>query len=81
LLQGLPSRIRWVIRNWHGKCVELLEENRIRVVTVKKPRLHFKVVIIDDEILYIGSNNPLSVVTVDLLVEKSINSGQQPGET
>jgi len=64
LLQGLPSKIRWVIRNWHGKCVELLEENGIRVATVKEPRLHFKVVIIDDEILYIGSINPLSVVTV-----------------
>jgi len=49
---------------WHRKCVELLEENGIRVVTVKEPRLHFKAVIIDDEILYIGSINPLSVVTV-----------------
>jgi len=27
---------------WHGKCVELLEENGIRVVTVKEPRLHLK---------------------------------------
>lgn len=48
----------------HRKCIELLEENGIRVVTVKEPRLHFKAVIIDDEILYIGSINPLSVVTV-----------------
>jgi len=49
---------------WHRKCIELLEGNRIRVVTVKEPRLHFKAVIIDDEIIYVGSINPLSVITV-----------------
>jgi len=49
---------------WHRKCIELLEKNGVRVVTVKEPRLHFKAVIIDDEVIYIGSINPLSVITV-----------------
>ncbi len=34
---------------WHRKCIELLEDNHIKVVTVKEPRLHFKAVIIDNE--------------------------------
>jgi len=49
---------------WHRKCIELLEGSKIKVVTVKEPKLHFKAVIIDDEIIYIGSINPLSIITV-----------------
>ena len=49
---------------WHRKCIELLKDSRIKVVTVKEPRLHFKAVIIDNEIIYLGSINPLSVLTV-----------------
>mgnify|MGYP000114829958 CR=1 FL=1 len=49
---------------WHRKCIELLKDSHIKVVTVKEPRLHFKAVIIDNEIIYLGSINPLSVLTV-----------------
>jgi len=49
---------------WHRKCIELLEGSKIKVVTVKEPKLHFKAVIIDDEMIYIGSINPLSIITV-----------------
>ncbi len=49
---------------WHEKCIELLKDNHIKVVTVKEPRLHFKAVIIDNEIIYLGSINTLSVLTV-----------------
>ncbi len=48
---------------WHNRCIELLENKNIMVVTVEEPRLHFKAVIIDNEIIYLGSINPLSVLT------------------
>jgi len=47
----------------HEKCIEALEKAGIRVVTVKEPTLHFKAVIIDNEIIYLGSINPLSILT------------------
>jgi len=49
---------------WHRRCIELLKNNNIKVVTVKEPRLHFKAVIIDNVVIYLGSINPLSVLTV-----------------
>ena len=36
---------------------------------ILRERLHFKAVIIDDEILYVGSINPLSVMMVTYLPE------------
>ena len=47
----------------HKKCIEALRDVGIRVVTVKEPTLHFKAVIIDNEIIYLGSINPLSILT------------------
>ncbi len=47
----------------HEKCIEALKNVGIRVVTVKEPTLHFKAVIIDNEIIYLGSINPLSILT------------------
>jgi len=51
----------------HKECIELLEENKINVF--EKERLHFKAVIIDDEILYVGSINSLSIVLEEYLPE------------
>ena len=47
----------------HEKCIEVLKEAGLKVVAVKEPTLHFKAVIIDNEIIYLGSINPLSVLT------------------
>jgi hypothetical protein len=47
----------------HEKCIEVLRDNGVRVVTVRRPTLHFKAVIVDDEIVYLGSINPLSILT------------------
>ena len=47
----------------HEKCIETLKKANIRVITVKEPTLHFKAVIIDNEIIYLGSINPLSILT------------------
>ena len=47
----------------HKKCIEAPEEAGLKVVTVKEPTLHFKAVIIDNKIIYLGSINPLSVLT------------------
>jgi hypothetical protein len=49
----------------HEKCIQLLKDNGIKVFS--KEKLHFKAVIIDDEILYVGSINPLSVITINAL--------------
>ena len=46
----------------HGMCIEILEKCHVKVV--KKPKFHFKAVIIDDSIIYLGSINPLQIVTV-----------------
>jgi len=46
----------------HETCIRLLEGKGIKVI--RKPRFHFKAVIIDDSIIYIGSINPLQVITV-----------------
>jgi hypothetical protein len=46
----------------HGGCIKILKENKIKVV--EKPRFHFKSVIIDESIIYVGSINPLQIVTV-----------------
>jgi len=47
----------------HEECIEALEKTGFRVVTVEEPTLHFKAVIIDNEIIYLGSINPLSILT------------------
>ena len=52
-------------RKSHEDCVNLLSESGIGVFQMKK--LHFKAVIIDDEILYLGSINVLSVMPIDYL--------------
>ncbi len=49
----------------HVKCIEKLKEAGMEVIEVR--RLHFKSVIIDGEVVYIGSINPLSVVDVELI--------------
>ena len=46
----------------HKECIEILRENGVRVFEQEK--LHFKSVMIDDTIIYLGSINPLSVITV-----------------
>jgi len=46
----------------HDSCVRILRNNGIKVV--ERPKFHFKAVIIDDSIIYVGSINPLQVVTV-----------------
>jgi len=43
----------------HRNAIEELKKARMKVVEVDA--LHFKAVIIDDEILYLGSINPLSI--------------------
>lgn len=48
----------------HRKCIEILKESGMKVVTVEEPRLHFKAVIIDNEVIYLGSINPLSILTL-----------------
>jgi len=47
----------------HEDCIETLRKTGLKVVTVKEPTLHFKAVIIDNEIIYLGSINPLSILT------------------
>ena len=44
----------------HGKAINLLEKAGIKVVEVDA--LHFKAIIIDDETLYLGSINTLSML-------------------
>jgi len=44
----------------HGDAINLLKEAGIKIVEVDA--LHFKAVIVDDEILYLGSINPLSIL-------------------
>ena len=46
----------------HEKYIKILEEAGIRVAV--ESRLHFKAAIIDNEIIYLGSINPLSVLTI-----------------
>jgi hypothetical protein len=46
----------------HETCINMLENCGIKVIP--KPRFHFKAVIIDDSIIYIGSINPLQIITV-----------------
>ncbi len=48
----------------HEECIKMLENSGIKVVVVKEPRLHFKAVIIDNRIIYLGSINPLSILTI-----------------
>ena len=47
----------------HKNCIDILQKAGIKVVPVKEPTLHFKAVIIDNEIIYLGSINPLSILT------------------
>lgn len=47
----------------HEVCIKMLEERGFKVF--KLPKLHFKSVIIDNSIIYLGSINPLSIVTVN----------------
>uniref|UniRef100_A0A7C4S5I5 PLD phosphodiesterase domain-containing protein n=2 Tax=Archaeoglobaceae TaxID=2232 RepID=A0A7C4S5I5_9EURY len=46
----------------HRECIEMLEKAGVKVV--EKSRFHFKAVIIDDSTIYIGSINPLQIVTL-----------------
>jgi len=46
----------------HRECIEALK--RIGVKVVEMSRFHFKAVIIDDSIIYVGSINPLYIVTL-----------------
>ena len=46
----------------HKRCIGVLKNTGIRAVTEAK--LHFKAVIIDCEIIYLDSINPLSVIIV-----------------
>lgn len=45
----------------HESCIQMLRE---KMKVFEQPKLHFKSVIIDDSIIYLGSINPLSIVTV-----------------
>ena len=47
----------------HVKCIEKLKEAGMEIIEIH--RLHFKSVIIDGEIIYIGSINPLSIIDVN----------------
>jgi len=53
----------------HQLCIRLLrgKDNKIEVEEIEK--LHFKGIFIDHSIVYIGSINPLSVVTVSSIPE------------
>jgi len=46
----------------HEKCMKMLEDVGVKVAMESK--LHFKAAIIDNEIIYLGSINPLSIITV-----------------
>jgi len=46
----------------HRECIEILRNRGVKVV--EKPRFHFKAAIVDDSIIYLGSINPLQMVTV-----------------
>ena len=46
----------------HEECIKVLKNAGIKVAVESK--LHFKAAIIDNEIIYLGSINPLSVVTI-----------------
>ena len=46
----------------HRECIEILRKRGVKVV--EKPRFHFKAAIVDDSIIYLGSINPLQMVTV-----------------
>lgn len=47
----------------HSEAIKTLRDAGVKVVEVEA--LHFKAVIIDDEILYLGSINPLSILPVE----------------
>ena len=46
----------------HRLCIDMLSKCGVKVI--ERPRFHFKAVIIDDSIIYIGSINPLQIITV-----------------
>lgn len=48
--------------NEHEKCIKMLEDTGVKVTV--ESRLHFKAVIIDNEVIYLGSINPLSIITI-----------------
>lgn len=47
----------------HGNAISLLKNTGIKVMEIDA--LHFKAVIVDNEILYLGSINPLSITPVE----------------
>lgn len=47
----------------HRACINMLRENSVKVVIMEGPKLHFKSVVIDNAIIYLGSINPLSILT------------------
>jgi hypothetical protein len=46
----------------HALCIKILRDRGIKVI--EKDKFHFKAVIIDDSIIYVGSINPLQIITV-----------------
>ena len=46
----------------HEKCIKMLKDAGVKVAV--EPKLHFKAAIIDNEIIYLGSINPLSIITI-----------------
>ncbi len=46
----------------HSLCTKILRDHGIKVIEKKK--FHFKAVMIDDSIIYVGSINPLQIITV-----------------
>ena len=58
----LPNPKEVEEKDEHEKCIEKLEKKGIKVAT--EPKLHFKAAIIDHEIIYLGSINPLSTITI-----------------
>uniref|UniRef100_A0A7C5UU46 PLD phosphodiesterase domain-containing protein n=1 Tax=Ignisphaera aggregans TaxID=334771 RepID=A0A7C5UU46_9CREN len=59
-----PAAKRWVAApEEQRECIKMLSENNIKVVEVEA--LHFKAVIIDDKIIYLGSINVLSILPIE----------------
>jgi len=59
-----PAVKRWVSDpEEQRECIKLLSKSGIRVIEIDA--LHFKAIIIDDEIIYLGSINVLSIVPLE----------------
>jgi len=61
-----PSHLKEVNNvDEHKECIEKLTQNGIKVI--ERPKLHFKSVIVDESIAYIGSINPLNIVVLNYI--------------